>query len=127
MKLESAARGGVDVLGLKPRIESDVIDTTYLLQQILQNLEKHRTKDLAYSAETYIAKGLAMLALDQSYRIGIERIGLSGGVAYNEHITASIREALEEDGRALLVHNRVPAGDGGIAFGQSIAASNSLE
>ena len=37
-----------------------------------------------------------------------------------------IREALEEGGRHLLVHDRVPAGDGGIAFGQSVAAGNSL-
>ncbi|MCJ7770318.1 carbamoyltransferase HypF, partial [Candidatus Bathyarchaeota archaeon] len=126
MKLESAARGGTDALKLEPRIESGVIDTTYLLQQVSQNLNKNLIKDLAYSAEKYLAEGLAMLALDQSHRTGITAIGLSGGVAYNEHITASIRETLEEGGRRLLVHNRVPAGDGGIAFGQSIAANNSL-
>ena len=126
MKLESAARDGVDVLRLKPKIESDVIDTTCLLQHISQNLNKHPIRDLAYSAETYLAEGLATLALDQSHKTGIEMIGLSGGVAYNEHITVSIRKTLEEGGRRLLVHNRVPAGDGGISFGQSIAANNSL-
>ncbi len=126
MKLESAARGGTDVLSLEPKISGNILNTTYLLQSLFQNLDRHCVKNLAYSAETYLAEGLATLALNQSEKTGIKTIGLSGGVAYNEHFTTSVRRRLRENRLRLLVHDEVPPGDAGIAFGQSIAVENWL-
>ncbi|MDH4221580.1 MAG: carbamoyltransferase HypF, partial [Candidatus Bathyarchaeota archaeon] len=78
--------------------------------------------DLAYSAQSYLAKSLARLAVEEAERLNVNHIGFSGGVAYNEHITAIIRRVVEGNGFKFVVHNRVPPGDGGISFGQAIAA-----
>ena len=66
MKLESTALAGKDILKLKPILHGDVLDTTYLLKAIYDNLGKVSTADLAYSAHAYLAKGLASLAVQKA-------------------------------------------------------------
>ena len=126
MKLESAALFGEDVLKLEPRMQGSVVDTTYLVQEIFENKDKYSTADLAYSAEAYIAGALAELAIGKAREVGVDTIGFSGGVAYNEHITLTIRKVIEGYGLKFLVHEEVPPGDGGISFGQGLAASSSI-
>jgi hydrogenase maturation protein HypF len=126
MKLESSAIGGKDVLKLDPQINRDTIDTTYLIREIFEERHNHSIADLAYSAEAYLAKSLAELAIEKAREVKVDTIGFSGGVAYNKHITLSLRKQVENNGLKFLVHNQVPPGDGGISFGQAIAASNML-
>jgi hydrogenase maturation protein HypF len=123
MKLESVATKGKDVLNLTPRIRGNVVDTTTLVQEIFSQRGNHSVADLACSAQSYLAKALAQLAVEEAERLGIGLIGFSGGVAYNEHITSTMRRIVEESGLKFVVHDQVPPGDGGIAFGQAIAAS----
>jgi len=123
MKLESTATHGKDVLTLTPNLSGNVLDTTSLIQEIFSQRNKHSAADLVYSAQSYIAKGLAQLAMQEAERLGVKIIGFSGGVAYNEHITQTIREAVEKNGFKFAVHEQVPPGDGGISFGQAVAVS----
>lgn len=123
MKLESAATRGKDVLGLKPRFSDKAIDTTHLLQEIFDQKDDYPVADLACAAESYVARALAQLAVEQADRLHVQSIGFSGGVAYNEHITLTIRRIVEEHGFTFIVHKHVPPGDGGIAFGQAVAAN----
>lgn len=127
MKLESAAIGGTDVLNLTPKIKMRIADTTSLIVEVFNNLGSESITDLAYSAEAYIAKALALIAVDEARRISIDVVGFSGGVAYNEHITQTMREVVEENGLRFLVHDQVPPGDGGISLGQAIAVDSLLE
>ena len=122
MKLESVALKGKDVLNLVPRLKGTVIDTKLLVQEIFNQKDNYSVADLAYSAQSYLAKSLAHLALEETKRLNVNHIGFSGGVAYNRHITATIKRVVEGNGFKFLVHNRVPPGDGGISFGQAIAA-----
>ncbi len=126
MKLESTAICGKDVLKLDAKIERGIIDTTYLVREIFENMNKHSIADLAYSAEAYIAKSLAELSINKAKELNVDIIGFSGGVAYKKHITLSLRKHVEKNGLTFLVHNQLPPGDGGISFGQAIAASNIL-
>ena len=126
MKLESAATCGKDVLKLKSKIKRNIVDTTYLLHEVFENKDRHSIADLAYSAEAYIAESLAELAMDNAIEIGVDTVGFSGGVAYNEHITSTIRKALKRNGLKFIVHDQVPPGDGGISLGQAIAVSSVL-
>jgi hydrogenase maturation protein HypF len=105
-----------------PKIEEKVLDTTYLLREIFNNKDKYSVADLAHSAQSYLAKGLAQLAIDEALRLRVENVGFSGGVAYNEHITGIIRKKVEYAGLKFLVHTKIPTGDGGISFGQAIVA-----
>ncbi|MFQ5758778.1 MAG: carbamoyltransferase HypF [Candidatus Bathyarchaeia archaeon] len=123
MKLESAATRGTDVLNLAPIFEGATIETTHLLHEIFTKRDEYSVADLACSAQSYLARSLAQRAVEEAGRIGLKTIGFSGGVAYNEYITRIIRRTVEKSGFKFLVHHQVPPGDGGISFGQTIAAS----
>ncbi len=126
MKLEAIAFRGRDVLKLQPKIEGDVLNTAYLLMEIFHSLGKQRISDLACSAQSYLASGLAQLAIEKAGELGIDAIGFSGGVAYNEFIAARIKTLVEEAGFKFFTNVQVPPGDGGISFGQVIAAGLQL-
>jgi len=123
IKLESVALKGKDVLNLEPEIEGGTLDTTTLVERIFALRDRYSVANLACSAQTYLAQGLAQLAVKEAERLNVTNIGFSGGVAYNEHITQRIQEEIEKNGFKFFVHERVPPGDGGIAFGQAIAVA----
>ncbi len=123
MKLESAAMGGTD-LGIKPRIDRNTLDTTFLLQHIYENKDRHSTRDLAYFAHSYIAGGLAEMACNQSKVTGIKTVGFSGGVAYNDLFLQIIKNKVESLGLRFIQHEKVPPGDAGISVGQAYIACN---
>jgi hydrogenase maturation protein HypF len=122
MKLEAAAKKGRDVLNLEPIVKGDTLNTTELLVRIFENREKHAKRDLAFCAHTYLANGLASLAVEKARENGIRTVGFSGGVASNEIFTFVIRKVVESAGLHFLVHEAVPPGDGGLSFGQAAAA-----
>jgi len=122
MKLESCALTGKDVLNLKPILHNEILDTTALLSTIYQNISKISTANLAYSAHAYLAKGLASLAVQRASAAGIKNVGFSGGAACNQILAELIRETVESEGLRFFVHELVPAGDGGISFGQAVVA-----
>jgi hydrogenase maturation protein HypF len=123
MKLESMAVRGKDVLGLEPKIDRNTVDTSFLLNAIFNNRKKYSITDLAYSAEAYLAKSLAELAASEAKRLDIKAIGFSGGVAYNEHVTKTLRQRVEENGIKFVAHRLIPAGDAGTSTGQTIVAN----
>lgn len=122
MKLEAAAQGGEDVLRLQPIIRGSVLETSTMVEQIVDNLGRCSVRDLAYSAEEYLAKGLAELALRAAEELKVKSIALSGGVAYNQHITATIRKIVKGAQRILYTNMLVPPGDGGLSLGQVASA-----
>ena len=126
MKLESTAAYGKDALRLQSRIRGEILDTRFLLEEIYHRRDVLPAADLACSAQSYIAKGLAELAILGAERLGVRTVGFSGGVAYNEQITLGIRNYVQEHGFRFIMHNRVPPGDAGISFGQAIVASRTF-
>lgn len=126
MKLESSAAYCKDILKLQPRIRGEILDTRFLLEEIYRRRDVLPVADLACSAQSYLARGLAELATSGAERFGVRTIGFSGGVAYNEHIALTIREIVQERGFRFIMHDRVPPGDAGISFGQAIVASKTF-
>jgi hydrogenase maturation protein HypF len=120
MKLESTAVKGKDTLKMMPIINRDTLDTTQLLSAIYANRDKMLKADLAYSAHAYLAKGLASLAMEKALEHGVKVVGFSGGVACNEMLASLMRETVQAAGLRFLVHEAVPAGDGGVSFGQAV-------
>jgi len=123
MKLESVATCGYDVLKLELKITGGNLETTSMVWSIFEAKDELSAADLAYSAQSYLARGLAQLAVDAAQRTGIKAVGISGGVAYNKYITSTIRKRVEESGIKFYVHETLPTGDGGISFGQALAAA----
>jgi len=120
MKLESAALDGKDKLNLKPIVHGVELDTKSLLRAIFEERGKISVKDLAYSAHSYLARGLATLAVEKAQTLGVKNVGFSGGAACNQVLTEIMRGAVEKAGLQFLVHEAVPAGDGGVSFGQAV-------
>jgi len=123
MKLESVATEGTDVLNLPPVFDGTTIETTEIVREIFAKRGEHPAADLACSVQSYLARSLAQRAVAEAGRIGLDTVGFSGGVAYNEYITIAIKRMVKKSGIKFLVHHQVPPGDGGISFGQAIAAS----
>jgi hydrogenase maturation protein HypF len=120
MKLESAAVKGKDALSMKPIINGNVLDTTQMLHAIFGNIGKVSTADLAYSAHAYVAKGLSSLAVEKALEHGVKNVGFSGGAACNQILAEIMRRNVEAAGLKFLVHEAIPAGDGGVSFGQAV-------
>jgi len=123
MKLESVAVNGRNVLKLEPIIKNNVLSTTEMVHETFNHRGTYSVGDLAFSAQLYLAQGLAQIAADEAHQLGIDTIGFSGGVAYNEHITQTIRKVVEGNKLRFVVHESVPAGDGGLSFGQAVTVA----
>ena len=122
MKLESLALSGKDILGLEPILQGDVLVTTCLIEAIYRNLGRVSVADLARSAHAYLAKGLAALAIHGANEKKVKNVGFSGGVACNQILAQQMRVNIEAAGLKFFVHQAVPAGDGGVSFGQAVVA-----
>ncbi len=122
MKLESTALQGKYLLNLKPMVHGDILDTTALLGAIYGSLGRVSAADLAYSAHAYIAEGLASLAVQKATELGTRNVGFTGGAACNQLLAEIMRRTVEAAGLRFWVHEAVPAGDGGVSFGQAVVA-----
>ena len=82
---------------------------------------------IARSLVTDISILLARVAINQAKKRNISKIGVSGGVAYNEIIMQVIKSEIEKENLILLQHKNVPPGDAGISIGQlAIAGAKSI-
>jgi len=126
MNLESAARRGsdADAPTIPVVFSGDVLDTSQILSGVYEMMSSggYSRADLAYAAEDALARGVADAALRAAAKIGIDVVGLSGGVAYNDHIVRRIRQVVEDSGCVFITHKRVPCGDGGVSLGQAVVA-----
>jgi hydrogenase maturation protein HypF len=128
MKLESSAYHGEDVMELPLKITKsdgrDILDTSQILLSVLdKKLEDESVHNLAFSAQQTISRGLAELAIRAADRTGVELIGGSGGVFYNEAISMTIKKVVEDAGYRFLQHRDSCAGDGSVSLGQAAVAA----
>jgi len=103
-----------------------VLDTTEILDAVLQMKEKFKSEHIAASAQKAIACGLAEIAVKVAKEEKIDTVGFSGGVAYNGAIVRYIRKKIEKKGLKFLTQTKVPCGDGGISLGQAVIAAGRL-
>jgi hydrogenase maturation protein HypF len=125
MTLEGVAYYGRDDVPLPLETETyqgrQVLDTRPFLAEVLHAREEGKsTKNIAASAQSTLARGLATIAVEAAENAGIKSIGLSGGVAYNKAIVRAVLDVCNQRGATLFTNTKVPRGDGGISFGQAI-------
>ena len=122
MKLESIALAGKDILQIQPQVKGDVLSTTCMMRTVFGSLGRVSAADLAYCAHAYLAKGLVALAIQGANARNVKNVGFSGGAACNQILVQLMRENVESAGLRFFVHEAVPAGDGGVSFGQAVVA-----
>lgn len=113
----------VDAAGSNPA----TVETFALFEQI-KDLPKDTEQDIAdisYSFVHCLLQELTNIAINTALDRGIRYVGVTGGVSYNIPITRMVESFVEDSGLQLLLHHRVPNGDGGISFGQNIIAGMS--
>nr|WP_206286019.1 carbamoyltransferase HypF [Yersinia kristensenii] len=75
----------------------------------------------AYAFHFALAQGFATLARQAAQRFAVDTIAFSGGVLHNRLLRQLLREQLYDF--KLLMPQRLPAGDGGLALGQAVIAA----
>lgn len=130
MRLEAvAARGKPIDVPLEQREESGrmILDTPTAFRRLYDLAGRERPEDLAATAQETLAVGMATAGIDLARRAGMSAVALSGGVAYNDAISSRIRAEVEGAGLSFFANERVPCGDGGIAFGELVLASRNRD
>lgn len=127
MRLEGlASKGTPEKLELKLNYYHKngelIFNTSELILNIIDLLQssKYNKEDIAISFHHAIAEAYADGAMELARKNGIEKIGLTGGVAYNYFFSKKIKEEIEKNNYIFLEHDKVSPGDAGISTGQLI-------
>jgi hydrogenase maturation protein HypF len=127
MKLEALAAHGTPRQVDVPRATVEgrpVVDTPGLFGDLVDMVAADEPRQVvAATAQDAMARGLADLAVEAAHERGRQAVALSGGVAYNDSIARRIRERVTDTGLSFLGNERVPPGDGGVAYGQIAVAA----
>jgi len=130
MKLERYLSKGSPSYSFDLSISNGVIDSIDLFKQLHEldifPLDEKKRADIAYSFVQTLMNGMSMVAIKEAEKHQVKHIGLTGGVSYNIPITEMVFAEIKKAGFSLLVHNKIPNGDGGISIGQNVIGSNLL-
>ncbi len=78
---------------------------------------------LAAAFHETLGRAAADLAVDLATAHGLDTVALTGGVFQNARFSAIVEDALDAADLRVLVHERIPANDGGISIGQVVIAA----
>jgi hydrogenase maturation protein HypF len=102
----------------------NVLDTSKILLSVLKKkLAGEKVNNIALAAQKAVSIGLAELAIKTADKTGVDIIGGSGGVFYNEAISMAIKKRLESAGYEFIQHRNSCAGDGSVSMGQAAVAA----
>ncbi len=97
--------------------------TTELVRSLTERYLAGEDKgQLAYDFHAVLAQMAAEFCKKLSEETGIKTAALSGGVFQNKLLLRLTKQLLEASGFRVLIHELVPANDGGIALGQAYYA-----
>lgn len=134
MKLESAAYYSKGVVDIPYEIEKngsnnmEYLNTSKILLKCIELKQNgENVNNIAFGAQRAVALGLAELAINAAEKTGVDTIGATGGVFYNEAISISVRDKVKSDGYKFIQHKNTCAGDGSVSMGQAAVASWKME
>ena len=123
MKLESAAYYATKNIEIPISIENNILNTSEILKEVVRLYQNGEKKaDVAAAGQKAVARGLSELAINAANKKNIKEIGATGGVFYNESITNTVKNYIENNGFNFIQHKNTCAGDGSVSLGQSIIA-----
>jgi len=97
-----------------------IVNWEPLLKGILADVDRCESV-AAISAKFHNALAEAIVGVAR--RVGVSQVALTGGCFQNRHLTERAIRRLRECGFKPYWHQRIPPNDGGIAFGQVVAAT----
>ena len=103
------------------------IDWRPLVHELLADLRRGASRaSMAGRFHNGLVAAIAEVARRLAPRLSTPRVALTGGCFQNRLLTEGALHRLRRDGFEVLLHRRVPANDGGIAFGQAVVAAARL-
>ena len=125
--LESIAYSG-DILGIDDYGYVDDngvyrLDYSGIIDWLIEKRSDVDKSTLAKSFLYAIGYSMGDMLVETTRGYGIDHVVVSGGAAVNEFIFQGLRERLRSENLPLYLPRRIPSGDGGLSFGQIIAAS----
>lgn len=127
MRLEGfASKGNPDKIDFEIKYHQNngryFIDTSNIVRNILNLIDNPRNNkhDIAAKFHKVLAESFADIAILIADLNKIDKIGLTGGVAYNRLFSTTIKNSVQENGFTFLEHNKIPPGDAGISIGQIV-------
>ncbi|MGL6298436.1 MAG: carbamoyltransferase HypF, partial [Methanobacteriaceae archaeon] len=137
MKLESIAYHGTETFKIDTPIIKEaynnpngksvkipVLDTSFILSEVISKInEGEKIANIALAGQKAVATGLAKLSTNAANEKGLNVIGGTGGVFYNESISKTIKDYVEKEGFKFIQHKNSCAGDGSVALGQAAIVS----
>lgn len=131
MRLEALAEKQIDkkiILDQEINIKNGVYElkTENILHYLTLNQNKLKKSVIAALAQKYLVDGISRMVCEIANNEGIKIIAISGGVTVNEYIITNIIKKLESDNLKVLINQKIPCGDGGVALGQSCIALTSV-
>ncbi|OYT62683.1 MAG: carbamoyltransferase HypF [Thermofilum sp. ex4484_15] len=124
--LEEYSRGGRLIEGVEFPLRREggewIIDTSRAFESVLDLLDSEDPKSIALTFQYRLGEALGEVVLKEGKELGSARIPVSGGCAVNDYIIKGISDKLEEGGFEVILNEKIPPGDGGIALGQAFVA-----
>ena len=128
MKLESVAipaKGEYSIpLSFKKVKNRTVLDTGNILKSVIDLINDGVEKsEIAYAGQVAVSEGLSKIAVDAARKKDVKCIGATGGTFYNELISLTTKNYIENNGFEFIQHKNSCAGDGSVSLGQAIVAA----
>ncbi|MFX1259695.1 MAG: hypothetical protein ACFFAN_17720, partial [Promethearchaeota archaeon] len=127
MRLEGlASKGNPEKVELDIKLNKRdgiyIINTSDIIYDILNllNNSKNKKEDIAAKFQNEFGNIFSNVAIEIAENNNIDKIGLTGGVAYNYAFSNVIKENIINSGFKYLEHDILPPGDAGISTGQLI-------
>lgn len=131
MKLEKFLAKGEEKYSFNVKVKNGVVGTIDLFKQMDEMIKKplsdKQKADISYSLVKTVVDSLSEIAIENAEKYNINKIGLTGGVSYNIPIIEMIEKKINTAGLKLLLHNKIPNGDGGISVGQNVIVGNIID
>lgn len=106
----------------------EIFDTSLLFEKLIELISDKNNKciEIVKLSNDILINSISKLAINASIDTGINTVGITGGVANNDYIVASISKILQKEKINVINHRQIPSGDGGISVGQVAHAAAKL-
>jgi hydrogenase maturation protein HypF len=121
MQLEAVSRETDQIIAL-PQMKNDAGILMSDWSPLMAFLKNHRISpaERASVFHASLAAAIVEQALFHREQYAVSQVGLTGGVFQNRLLTEQALAGLVKHGFDVYLHEQLPAGDGGISFGQLI-------
>lgn len=119
MRLEPLLERGRRLDGFETSVRNGIVGISHLFADIPADA---KACDVAVSIVGSIVDAMTDCACDAAADLGMNEIGLTGGVSYSLPVSRMFVNRVRRNGMTPVLHRRVPNGDGGISVGQAAIA-----